>query len=154
MPRLHRLILATALIASPAFALAQAPDQLYTATHQQLDVTKVLLAQEAAWNRGDLDAYLSHYKDAPDTQAVLAGPTLGLAAIRAAFHTNFPNHDVMGVLEQSEVDVRALGDNFALATGKYHLTRGRKFGGDVTGTFTYVFEKTAAGWQIIFSQTS
>jgi ketosteroid isomerase-like protein len=47
-----------------------------------------------------------------------------------------------------------MGDNFALATGKYHLTRSHKAGGEVSGTFTEVFEKTPAGWKIIFSEST
>jgi uncharacterized protein (TIGR02246 family) len=143
-----------ALILCTLPALAQEPDQLFTATRLQLDVTKVLLAQEAAWNKGDLDGYISHYKDAPDTQAVLGTPVRGLANIRLAFRANFPNRDVMGTLAQDSVEVRALGDNFALATGNYHLTRPRKAGGDLNGAFTEVLEKTPTGWQIIFSETT
>ena len=135
-------------------ALPQSQDQLYTATRQQLDVTKVLLAQEAAWNKGDLDSYLSHYKDAPDTQAILAGPVRGISNIRQIFHVNFPNHEAMGTLEKTEVEVKALGDNFALATGKYHLVRSKKGGGNTDGSFTEIFEKTGAGWQVIFSETT
>jgi ketosteroid isomerase-like protein len=148
------ILAALALTFTLAAAHAQAPDQLFTATHEQLDVTKVLLAQEAAWNKGDLDAYLSHYKDAPDTQAILAAPVRGLSNIRAAFHLNFPSRDTMGTLDQSEVEVRELGPDYGLATGKYHLTRPKKFGGDTDGTFMEILQKTPAGWMVIFSQTS
>ena len=162
MPRIrvpHISILRCGLAAAALFLTLPTPaqqpqDQLYTATQQQLDVTKVLIAQEKSWNKGDLDAYIARYKDAPDTNAVLAGPTLGLTAIRSAFHLNFPNRESMGTLEQTEVQVRGLGENFALATGKYHLTRSKKAGGDIQGTFTNILEKTPNGWQIIFSETT
>jgi uncharacterized protein (TIGR02246 family) len=133
---------------------AQQKDQLFTATRQQLDVTKVLLAQEAAWNNGDLDGYLSHYRDAPDTQAILGSAARGLDTIRNAFRQNFPNRESMGKLENSEVEVRPLGDNFALVTGRYELSRSKKGGGPATGTFTEIFEKTTAGWQVIFSENT
>lgn len=133
---------------------AQQPDQLFTATREQLDVTKALLAQAAAWNKGDMDAYVGFYKNAPDTVAMLAGPVRGVDAIRAAFHTNFPNAASMGELDESHVEVRAMGDNFALATGAYHLTRNKKSGGDVEGGFTEIFEKTPDGWKVIFSETT
>ena len=152
-----RLFLFLALfVLTPACGsvVAQQPDQLYTASKLQLDVTKVILAQQAAWNTGDLDRYVSFYKDAPDTEAILAGPTLGLSAIRTAYHTNFPNRDAIGAIENSEVVVRALGNNFALATGKYHLMRSKKAGGDALGTFTQIFEKTDDGWKIIFSENT
>ena len=150
---MRKLLLTLALLA-PLAAHAQQPDQLFTATRLQLDVTKVLLAQEAAWNRGDLDAYLAFFKDAPDTQAILGAPLRGLPAIRARFHSSFPHRDTLGTLEQSQVEVRALGETFALATGKYTLTRPKKFGGDGDGTFIEIFEKTPTGWQIIFTETT
>ncbi|HEY5381593.1 MAG TPA: DUF4440 domain-containing protein [Acidobacteriaceae bacterium] len=143
-----------AIIFAPRRAPAQSHDPLFTATRQQLDVVKIVLAQRDAWNKGDLDGYLSHYKNAPDTQAVLATLVRGVDNIKAAYRLNFPNKESMGSIEDSAVEVRALGDDFALATGKYHLTRSRKAGGDVDGTFTELFEKTPAGWQIIFSQST
>ncbi len=135
-------------------ASGQSANQLYTASREQLDVTKVVLAQEAAWNKGDLDGYLAKFKDAKDTEAVLNGSVRGLGNIRAAYHTNFPNAETMGRLEQSEVEVRELGPDFALATGRYQLLRSKKGGGDAQGTFTEIFEKTADGWRLVFSQTS
>jgi uncharacterized protein (TIGR02246 family) len=155
MPKPFRPLAILALSLCTLSALAQSPpDQLYTATRLQLDVTKVLLAQEAAWNRGDLDAYIGHYKDAPDTQAILGTPTRGLQNIRLAFRANFPNADAMGTLVQDDIDVRALGENFALATGKYHLARSHKAGGDASGGFTEILEKTPTGWQVIFSEST
>ena len=134
--------------------LAQAADQLYTATPQQLAVTKVIIAQENAWNRGDLDGYLAHYKEASDTQVMLAGPVRGIGNVRSSFHLNFPNKETMGTMENSEVEVRELGENFALATGKYKLMRSKKGGGNTEGTFTEVFEKTPGGWRVIFNETT
>ncbi|HTV09337.1 MAG TPA: DUF4440 domain-containing protein [Candidatus Aquilonibacter sp.] len=151
-----RLLFATfalAVCAGPG-AAAQSSSEMFTATREQLDVAKIVLRQQDAWNQGDLDAYLSYYKDAPDTQAVLATLVRGVENIRAAYKANFPNKESMGAIEDSELEVRALGDNFALATGKYHLSRSRKSGGDVSGTFSEVFEKTPAGWKIIFSEST
>lgn len=133
---------------------AQTPGQLYTATREQLDVTKIVIAQENDWNKGDLTGYLSHFKDAKDTEAVMNGPILGLENIRTAYGRSFPNRDSMGQLEQSEVEVRELGANFALATGRYRLSRSKKAGGDAQGTFTEIFEKTADGWKLVFSQNT
>ncbi len=148
-----KLLFLLLFVASPV-ARAQNANQLYTASREQLDVTKVVLAQEAAWNNGDLDTYLSHFKDARDTEAVLNGPVRGFGNIRSAYHASFPSKDAMGQLEQSEVEVRELGPDFALATGRYRLTRTKRNGGEAQGNFTEIFEKTAGGWQLIYSQTS
>ncbi len=142
------------LFCCTTFALSQTQGQLYTATREQLDVTKVVIAQENAWNKGDLDGYLAQFKDAGDTEAILNGPVRGLPAIRAAYRASFPNRDAMGTLEQSSVEVRELGPNFALALGRYRLSRNRKNGGDAEGNFTEVFEKTDQGWKLIFTENT
>jgi uncharacterized protein (TIGR02246 family) len=146
--------LLSAVFFATAPAVSQKEDPLFTATRQQLDVVKIILAQQNAWNKGDLDGYLSHYKDSPDTQAVLANLVRGIDGIRSAFKQNFPNRDAMGSIEDTDIEVKALGDNYALATGKYHLNRPKKSGGALEGTFMELFEKTQAGWQIIFSQST
>ena len=146
------LFCALSCVAVPAYAQKQ--DKLYTATHQQLEAVKIVLAQEAAWNKGDLDGFISHFKDDPETQVVLGTPAKGLANIRSAFKTNYPNRESMGVLDYSDVEARELGENYALATGKYHLERSKKTGGPADGTFTEILEKTPKGWQIIFSETT
>jgi ketosteroid isomerase-like protein len=133
---------------------AQQQDKLYTATHQQLEVVKVVLAQETSWNKGDLDGFLSRFKDAADTQVVLGARAVGLNNIRGAFRVNYPNRETMGLISYTDVEARELGENFALATGKYHLERSKKGGGPADGTFTEVMEKTPQGWQIIFSETT
>ena len=151
-----RRIITTAVL-GVLFSLAlpaQQQDKLYTATHQQLQVVKIVLAQEAAWNKGDLDGFLAHFKDDPETLAVLGARARGLATIRNAFRSNYPNRDAMGNLDYSDVEARELGENFCLATGKYHVERNKKNGGPADGTFTEVFEKTAKGWEIIFSETT
>jgi len=145
---------ACAVIAVVAVAQDQPKDKLYTATHEQLGVVKIVLAQETAWNKGELDGFLAGFKDAPDTQAVLGNRATGMTEIRTAFHNNYPNREAMGLLAYSDVEARVLGENYALATGKYHLDRSKKYGGPADGTFTEVMEKTPKGWQIIFDETT
>ena len=151
--RSHFALLSVVLLLS-ARASAQTEGQLYTASREQLDVTKVVLAQETAWNKGDLDTYLSYFRDAKDTEAVRNGPVHGMENSRSAYHGNFPNREAMGTLEQREVTVRELGPDFALATGRYHLARAKKNGGDAEGTFTEIFQKTEIGWKLVFSEAT
>src|SRR5665213_296481 len=145
---------ACVLLACAAVAAQQPADKLYTATHEQLAVVKIVLAQETAWNKGDLDGFLAAFKDAPDTQVVLGNRAVGMSEIRNAFHINYPNRESMGTIAYSDVEARELGESFALATGKYHLDRSKKYGGPADGTFTEVMEKTPQGWQIIFDETT
>lgn len=148
------VLLGTVVLGALPLASQTRQEQLYTASREQLDVTKIVLAQEKAWNKGDLDAYISYYRDADETEAILNGPVHGLPAIRNAYHASFPTREAMGTLEQSSVEVRELGEDYALALGHYRLDRPRKSGGSAEGHFTEIFQKTEAGWKIIFSETT
>ena len=135
-------------------ACAQDPNPLHTASRQELDVIKVLLAQETAWNRGDLNGFASAYKDAPDTLFITKQVSRGYAGLIEEYRRDYPSRSSMGTLAFSELEVRSLDDNYAVAIGKYHLDRGKKDGGSADGMFTQVFEKTDKGWKIIIDHTT
>jgi ketosteroid isomerase-like protein len=135
-------------------AVAQDPNPLHTASRQELDVIKVLLAQESAWNRGDLTAFASGYKDAPDTLFITHQVSRGFAGMLDEYKHDYPTRAAMGTLAFSELEVRPLDENFAVVLGKYHLDRGKKEGGPAEGIFTLVFEKTDKGWKIIIDHTT
>ena len=140
----------------PAFVSARAQDTnpLHTATRQELDVIKVILAQENAWNQGDLNGFASGYKDAPDTLFITKQLSRGYAGLLDEYKHDYPNRAAMGTLAYSELEVRTLDENFAVAIGKYHLDRGKKEGGSADGMFSLVFEKTDKGWKIIIDHTT
>ena len=133
---------------------AQDPNPLHTATRQELDVIKVLLSQEDAWNKGDLAAFASGYKDAPDTLFITKQVSRGFAGLIDEYKHDYPNRAAMGTLVYSELEVRTLDENFAVVFGKYHLDRGKKEGGNADGLFSLVFEKTDKGWKIIVDHTT
>jgi ketosteroid isomerase-like protein len=60
----------------------------------------------------------------------------------------------MGTLTFSEIDVKPLGDGYALANGKFSLKRTQAGGGDASGRFTLVLRKTPSGWRIIHDHSS
>jgi len=133
--------------------MAQQPN-LHTATQQELDVVKVLLKQEAAWNKGDIDKFAEGYKDSPETIFLSRTLSRGYAGMVTAYHQNYPTHAAMGTLAFSELEVHRLDDNFAVCIGKYHLERSKKDGGNTEGMFSLVFEKTEAGWKIVVDHTT
>ena len=135
-------------------ARAQDPNPLHTATRQELDVIKVLLAQEDAWNRGDLSTFASGYKDAPDTLFITKQVSRGYAGMVDEYKRDYPNRASMGTLAYSELEVRTLDENFAVVIGRYHLDRGKKEGGSADGMFSLVFERTDKGWKIIIDHTT
>jgi ketosteroid isomerase-like protein len=135
-------------------AIAQEPDTLHTASRQELDVIKILLAQEAAWNRGDLPAFVSAYKNAPDTLFVTHQVSRGYAGLLDEYKHDYPTKAAMGTLGFSELEVRPLGETYAVALGHYRLDRNKKDGGTADGLFTLVLEKTDKGWKIIIDHTT
>jgi uncharacterized protein (TIGR02246 family) len=132
---------------------AQDP-QLKTASRQELDVIKILLKQEAAWNRGDLEAYVQAYKDSPDTTFVAGQINRGFAGLLAEYRRDYPTRAAMGTLGFSDLEVHPLGEDYATCIGKYHLERSKKDGGSAEGYFSLVLEKTDQGWKIVLDHTT
>jgi ketosteroid isomerase-like protein len=139
---------------APSLVSAQVPNPLHTASRQELDIVKVLLAQEEAWNRGDLATFTSSYKDAPDTLFITHQVSRGFAGLLDEYKRDYPTRAAMGTLSFTELEVRPLDDNFAVCIGRYHLERGKKEGGAAEGLFSLTFEKTDKGWKIIIDHTT
>jgi uncharacterized protein (TIGR02246 family) len=159
MPRLLRIPAAAVIFlilvffAAP-FGRSQDLQALTTASREQLDVVKVLLAQQAAWNRGDIDSFAQSYKDAPDTLVVTHQISHGFAGLVEEYRHDYPTKAAMGTLTFSELEARALTPEFAIVVGKYHLDRAKKEGGSAEGLFSMVLEKTDKGWKIILDHTT
>lgn len=156
--RLSLILVLFSLVLAPALH-AQAPekpkDQLRTLSREELDMIKVLNSQERAWNRADIDAYLSGYKNGTDLLFVADGRvTRGFEQLISDYRHNYPTKDSMGVLTFSELEPHVLTDTFGVVLGKYHIDRTKKAGGPADGMFSLVFEKTADGWKIIVAHTT
>jgi uncharacterized protein (TIGR02246 family) len=119
------------------------------------EVRKLLKDSQDAWNRGDLVTFSAYYDDSPDTtfigrEVTHGGPKEVLARYRRSYSTP----EKMGTLTFSEIEVRPLGDGYALAHGKFALKRTEAGGGDASGRFTLVLHRTAKGWRIIHDHSS
>ena len=157
--KLRWLVCATAVsvccvLMSGSPGLAQDESQLHTASHEELEIVKVVLVQEKAWNNGDLEGYLKGFKDSPDTIFMARQISRGFAQIAGDYRRNYPNRTVMGQLSFSELEAHPISDNLAICLGRYHLDRGRKDGGGADGMFSLVLEKTGDGWKIVLDHTS
>jgi uncharacterized protein (TIGR02246 family) len=117
-------------------------------------IEQVLHDQEAAWNRGDVDAFMRGYKDSPDTTFIGKTISRGYQPILERYKKGYATRAAMGTLDFSDITVRMLGNDHAVVTGRYHLTRTADGGGDASGIFSLVFEREADGWKIILDHTS
>ena len=117
-------------------------------------IKHVLEDQVAAWNRGDIPVFMQGYKNSPDTTFIGKTMRQGWQQVMDRYKTSYSTTAAMGTLEFSDLKIRMLGANYAVATGKYHLTRTAAGGGDASGIFSLVWEKSADGWKIILDHTS
>ncbi len=117
-------------------------------------IRNVLDTQVAAWNRGDVAAFMQGYKDSPATTFVGKTVQHGYATILDRYRTIYSGKEKMGELAFSDLEITPLDAHFATVTGRYHLTRSAAAGGDAQGIFSLVFEMTGSGWKIILDHTS
>jgi ketosteroid isomerase-like protein len=112
-------------------------------------IRDVIAKQAADWNRGDIDAFASGYKNSPDI--LFIGRTLhrGYAEMLATYRKSYPTRERMGMLSFSQVEVQPLDARFATVTGHFHLERAPASGGNDDGYYLLVFEKTPIGWKIV-----
>lgn len=115
-------------------------------------ISAVLSAQQTAWNRGDVDAFLVGYWHSPElTFSGSSGVARGWDGVLARYKKNYPDKAAMGQLDFSELEFRFLGPDAALVLGRWHLKREKD---ELGGVFTLVWQRFPEGWKIIHDHTS
>ena len=115
-------------------------------------ILAILNAQQAAWNRGDVDAFLTGYWQSPEvTFSGSNGVSRGWDEVLARYKRNYPDRAAMGQLDFSELEFRFLGPDAALVLGRWHLKREND---ELGGVFSLVWERFPDGWKIIHDHTS
>jgi ketosteroid isomerase-like protein len=117
-------------------------------------VKAVLDMQAAAWNRGDLETFLSGYLNTPDISYVSGSSEVwGYESLRKRYESKYGDkHETMGTLSFSDLKVQSLGSSHALCIGHWHLERSGQPA--VEGIFSLVFAYSKSGWKIIHDHTS
>lgn len=115
-------------------------------------ITAALNAQQAAWNRGDVDAFLVGYWHSSElTFSGSSGVSRGWDGVMARYKKNYPDRAAMGRLDFSGLEFRFLGPDAALVLGRWHLKRDK---GDIGGVFSLVWQRFPEGWKIVHDHTS
>jgi uncharacterized protein (TIGR02246 family) len=115
-------------------------------------IRAVLDAQAAAWNRGDIEGYMDGY-ERTDATVFVSGDnvTRGWQTVLDRYKKAYDTREKMGALAFSELDIKPLSPFYALAAGRWQLTRATDA---PHGRFTLIFRKTSAGWRIVHDHTS
>lgn len=122
------------------------------AASAEQNVRAVLQAQVEAWNRGDLETFVSAYS--PETVFIGREVTRGDRNVLERYRRSYATRAQMGTLSFSDLEVKLLDGGYASVIGRFHLQRAPEGGGDAHGIFTLLFRKTTAGWKIILDHTS
>ena len=152
------LLLSVALVLLPL--CAQLPTATPNSGEDGASIRAALSAQEDAWNRGDIPAFMQTYENSPDTTFIGLTVRKGFEPIRQRYSENYSTPALMGKLAFSDIDVRLLPtacgkSEIALVTGKFHLDRAVAVAPTKDdGLFSLVWRKGPQGWKIILDHTS
>ena len=119
---------------------------------ERAEIETVLTKQAAAWNRGDIDAFMDHYWKSDELTFSSGGQTTrGWKPTKEGYQRRYPTREQMGQLKFSQLDITLLGDSAALVLGRWKLTRDPA---PVGGNFTLIFRRIDGKWVIIHDHTS
>jgi ketosteroid isomerase-like protein len=112
----------------------------------------VLEAQQEAWNRGDIEAFMDGY-DRADTTTFVSGDevTHGWKTVLDRYKQRYPSREQMGTLAFSDLVVTVISPDAALADGRWQLTRAND---SPHGRFTLIFKRVDNNWRITHDTTT
>ena len=115
-------------------------------------IRAVMEAQQAAWNRGDIEGFMDGYERSETTTFVSGDEiTRGWQTVLDRYKQRYSSPEKMGTLSFSELDIQPISPSYALVDGRWQLNRA---GDSPHGRFTLLFRETSNGWRIIHDTTT
>lgn len=127
----------------------------YRDRDQSEAMESVLRSQESAWNRGDLDLFLSTgYLRSPALTFFSGGEeSRGYDTVLAHYKKSYKEGGKeMGHLTFSDVETVLFGSDAGIVRGRWRLDFLDK--SEIGGLFTLAMQRTAEGWRIVHDHTS
>jgi ketosteroid isomerase-like protein len=116
------------------------------------EIQSVLSAQQDAWNRGDIDAFMNGYARSASTVFISEDEVRrGWETVRDRYRVKYSDRAKMGALSFSDVDVTMLSPDAAAVLGRWRLKRAND---EPHGRFTLIFKRLPEGWRIVHDHTS
>lgn len=137
------------LSAALAVAACEAP-----AGDPRAEIDAMLRRSAADWNRGDLAGFMNDYaRDSTLSYISGRGVLYGWQPLFDRYQRGYFAPDAArDSLAFTDLAVRALDDDLALATARFQLRRGGAI--VASGPFTLILEKRGARWLIIHDHSS
>ena len=140
----YLLILALIMIANRTFS--------QTENKMRSTIEKIMHEQEAAWNKGDIDGFMTSYWENDSLKFIgKNGITYGWKSTLDNYKKSYPDKATMGELNFSIISVEQLSQNTCYVIGKWNLKREK---GDVGGYYTLLWKMIKGQWLIVSDHTS
>jgi ketosteroid isomerase-like protein len=119
---------------------------------EESEIRALLDMQTTAWNRGDIDTFMTGYWHSEETEFLGAnGIAHGWQAVLDRYHHSYPDRKTMGTLSFSDLEVHLTCADAAYVVGKFHLVRESD---QPSGVFSLDFRKFPEGWRIVLDHTT
>jgi len=116
------------------------------------EIQSVLTAQQDAWNRGDIDAFMNGYARLVSTVFISEDEVRrGWETVRDRYRAKYSDRAKMGTLSFSDIEVTVLSPDAAVVLGRWKLKREND---EPHGRFTLIFKRLPQGWRIVHDHTS
>jgi beta-aspartyl-peptidase (threonine type) len=115
------------------------------------EIRRVMNAQVAAWNAGDIDGFMRGYWNSPDLTFVSTTVTRGWQPTIDRYKQKYDTRAKMGTLAFTDLEFNILSKDSAAVLGSWALEREAD---NPKGKFTLIFRKFKDGWKIVHDHTS
>ena len=117
-------------------------------------IKKLMTTQSEAWNRGDIDGFMTTYWKSEKLQFIGSkGPTYGWQNTLDRYKKSYPSKEAMGFLTFDIINMDKRSRKVISVVGKWHLKRGADLG-DLEGHFLLLLKKIKGEWLIVADHSS
>lgn len=121
-------------------------------TKIEREIVAVMDAQAVAWNRGDIDGFMTGYWNSDDLVFASGDSvTNGWRSTLDRYKKSYDTREKMGTLRFSDVRINVLSKDAAVVLGSWSVMRTKD---NPKGKFTLIFRKFKDGWKIVHDHTS
>lgn len=117
-------------------------------------IKKLMTTQSEAWNRGDIDGFMTTYWKSEKLQFIGSkGATYGWQNTLDRYKKSYPSKEAMGFLTFDIINLDKRSRKVISVVGKWHLKRGADLG-DLEGHFLLILKKIKGEWLIVADHSS
>ena len=117
-------------------------------------IKKLMTTQSEAWNRGDIDGFMTTYWKSEKLQFIGSkGATYGWQNTLDRYKKSYPSKEAMGFLTFEIINLDKRSRKVISVVGKWHLKRGADLG-DLEGHFLLILKKIKGEWLIVADHSS